>query len=284
MSLLALAVGGRGLVDPDEPVLHVDDEAFLRSRAAFETTRVYGGRPFKLVEHLARLAGSAERVEIGRIDTEELTRLAALALEAAGAPDAMLRLFVTPGRNGAGNPTQIAMVSTLPEGLDEVRARGIKLVSIQLGLDPDLRASAPWLLGGVKSTSYAVNMAAEAEAKRRGADDAVFLGSGDIVLEGPVTNIWWGDDDVLYTPALELGILAGVTRATLLEEAGAAGYEVREGVFPLDHVAAANEAFTSSSIREVMPVVELDGKAIGDGAPGPAARELQEALRRAALR
>ena len=284
MSLLALAVGGRGLVDPDEPVLHVDDEAFLRSRAAFETTRVYGGRPFKLVEHLARLAGSAERVEIGRIDTEELTRLAALALEAAGAPDAMLRLFVTPGRNGAGNPTQIAMVSTLPEGLDEVRARGIKLVSIQLGLDPELRASAPWLLGGVKSTSYAVNMAAEAEAKRRGADDAVFLGSGDIVLEGPVTNIWWGDDDVLYTPALELGILAGVTRATLLEEAGAAGYEVREGVFPLDHVAAANEAFTSSSIREVMPVVELDGKAIGDGAPGPAARELQEALRRAALR
>jgi len=284
MSLLALAVGGRGLVDPDEPVLHVDDEAFLRSRAAFETTRVYGGRPFKLVEHLARLAGSAERVEIGRIDTEELTRLAALALEAAAAPDAMLRLFVTPGRNGAGSPTQVAMVSTLPEGLDEVRARGIKLVSIQLGLDPDLRASAPWLLGGVKSTSYAVNMAAEAEAKRRGADDAVFLGSGDIVLEGPVTNIWWHDDDVLYTPALELGILAGVTRATLLEEAGAAGYEVREGVFPLDHVAAANEAFTSSSIREVMPVVELDGKAIGDGAPGPAARELQEALRRAALR
>ena len=284
MSLLALAVGGRGLVDPDEPVLHVDDEAFLRSRAAFETTRVYGGRPFKLVEHLARLAGSAERVEIGRIDTEELTRLAALALEAAGAPDAMLRLFVTPGRTGAGNPTQVAMVSTLPEGLDEVRARGIKLVSIQLGLDPELRASAPWLLGGVKSTSYAVNMAAEAEAKRRGADDAVFLGSGDIVLEGPVTNIWWRDDDVLYTPALELGILAGVTRATLLEEAGAAGYEVREGVFPLDHVAAANEAFTSSSIREVMPVVELDGKAIGDGTPGPAARELQEALRRAALR
>ena len=284
MSLLALAVGGRGLVDPDEPVLHVDDEAFLRSRAAFETTRVYSGRPFKLVEHLARLAGSAERVEIGRIDTEELTRLATLALEAAAAPDAMLRLFVTPGRNGAGSPTQVAMVSTLPEGLDEVRARGIKLVSIQLGLDPELRASAPWLLGGVKSTSYAVNMAAEAEAKRRGADDAVFLGSGDIVLEGPVTNIWWRDDDVLYTPALELGILAGVTRATLLEEAGAAGYEVREGVFPLDHVAAANEAFTSSSIREVMPVVELDSKAIGDGAPGPAARELQEALRRAALR
>jgi 4-amino-4-deoxychorismate lyase len=284
VTLLALAVGGRGLVDPDEPVLHVDDEAFLRSRAAFETMRVYGGSPFKLDEHLARLAGSAARVEIGAIDRDELRRLAGLALEASGVPDAMLRLFVTPGRDGAGSPTQVAMVSSLPEGLDALRERGLKLVSIQLGVDPELRATSPWLLGGVKSTSYAVNMAAEAEAKRRGADDAVFLGSGDVVLEGPVTNVWWRYDAVLYTPALELGILAGVTRATLMEEAAAAGREVREGAFPLEHLAGADEAFTSSSIREVMPVVELDGRPVGPGAPGPAAQELQEALREAAAR
>jgi 4-amino-4-deoxychorismate lyase len=284
VTLLALAVGGRGLVDPDEPVLHVDDEAFLRSRGAFETTRVYGGKPFKLDEHLARLAGSAARVEIGRIDEAELERLARLALGAASAPDAVLRLFVTPGRDGAGQPTQIAMVSTLPPGLDELRARGARLVSIQLGLDPALRASSPWLLGGVKSTSYAVNMAAEAEAKRRGADDAVFLGSGDVVLEGPVTNMWWRYEDVLYTPALELGILAGVTRATLVEEAAAAGYEVREGAFAVELMAAADEAFTSSSVREVMPVVELDGSPVGSGAPGPTAQELQDALRRSASR
>jgi 4-amino-4-deoxychorismate lyase len=176
------------------------------------------------------------------------------------------------------------MVSTLPPGLDELRARGARLVSIQLGLDPALRASSPWLLGGVKSTSYAVNMAAEAEAKRRGADDAVFLGSGDVVLEGPVTNMWWRYEDVLYTPALELGILAGVTRATLVEEAAAAGYEVREGAFAVELMAAADEAFTSSSVREVMPVVELDGSPVGSGAPGPTAQELQDALRRSASR
>ena len=134
--------------------------------------------------------------------------------------------------------------------VDELRERGIKLVSIQLGLDPSLRASAPWLLGGVKSTSYAVNMAAEAEAKRRGADDAVFLGSGDVVLEGPVTNVWWRYDEVLYTPALELGILAGVTRATLVEEAAAAGYEVREGVFPLEHLAQRRDAKPLAAVRE----------------------------------
>jgi len=282
MTLLALAVGGRGLVDPDEPVLHVDDEAFLRSRAAFETTRVYSGRPFKLDEHLARLAGSAARVEVGSIDVKELARLARLAIEAAAARDAVLRLFVTPGRNGAGRPTQVAMISTLPEGLEELRARGISLVSIPLGLDPGLRATAPWLLGGVKSTSYAVNMAAEAEAKRRGADDALFLAAEDVVLEGPVTNIWWRLDEVLYTPALELGILAGVTRATIMEEAAAEGYEVREGVFPLSHLAGADEAFTSSSIREVMPVVELDGRALGSGEPGRAAADLQGRLRECA--
>jgi D-alanine transaminase len=122
-------------------------------------------------------------------------------------------------------------------------------------------------------------MAAEAEAKRRGADDAVFLASGDIVLEGPVTNVWWRLERVLYTPALELGILAGVTRATLIAEAGRLGYEVREGVFPLEHMAAAEEAFTSSSVREVMPAIELDGKPVGDGHPGETARELQTRLR-----
>jgi 4-amino-4-deoxychorismate lyase len=173
-------------------------------------------------------------------------------------------------------------VSTLPAGLDEMRERGIKLVSIQLGVEPTVRAFAPWLLGGVKSTSYAVNMAAEAEARRRGADDAVFLATGDIVLEGPVTNVWWLVERVLYTPALELGILAGVTRATLIEEAARLGYEVREGAFPLAHMASSEEAFTTSSVREVMPVVELDGIPVTDGRPGSAARELQAALRAAA--
>ncbi|MDQ3668832.1 MAG: aminotransferase class IV [Actinomycetota bacterium] len=277
--LLAVAVGGRGIVSPDKPVLHADDEALLRGRAAFETTRVYGGRPFKLDEHLARLAGSAARIGLPAVDTSECAVLAHTALEDAGVDDAMLRIYWTAGREGEDRATVLALVSALPPGLEELRAHGLRLISLPLGLEADLRPSAPWLLGGVKSTSYAVNMAAEAEARRRGADDAVFLASGGIVLEGPVTNIWWRRERVLYTPALELGILAGVTRATLIEEAAAAGYEVREGAFPLEHFAEAEESFTSSSVREVMPVVELDGAAVGDGAPGPSARGLQQALR-----
>jgi 4-amino-4-deoxychorismate lyase len=279
VTLLAVAVGGRGIVDPDEPVLNADDEALLRGRAAFETTRVYAGSPFKLDEHLARLAGSAGRIGLPPVDVEECEKLARSALDDAGEPEAVLRLYWTAGREGSGRPTALALVSSVPPQLEELRAQGIKLIALPLGLQADLRAFAPWLLGGVKSTSYAVNMAAEAEAKRRGADDAVFLASGDIVLEGPVTNVWWRLERVLYTPALELGILAGVTRATLIAEAARLGYEVREGVFPLEHMAAAEEAFTSSSVREVMPAIELDGRPVGDGSPGEAARELQTRLR-----
>jgi 4-amino-4-deoxychorismate lyase len=283
VTLLAVAVGGRGLVDPNEPAVHADDQALLRGRAAFETIRVYAGRPFKLDEHLARLAGSAARLGLPPVDTHEAAELARSAVESTAAPDAVLRLFWTAGREGVDVPTALALVSTIPPELEDKRRAGIALISLPLGVTPDVRAVAPWLLGGVKSTSYAVNMAAEAEAKRRAADDAVFLAADGTVLEGPVTNIWWRVGRVLYTPALELGILAGVTRATLIEEAAHLGYEVREGVFPIDHMRKAEEAFTSSSIREVLPVVTLDGAQIGDGTPGEGARELQQRLRAVAL-
>ena len=282
MSLLALAVRGRGLVDPSEPTVHADDEAFLRGRAAFETLRVYAGRPFKLEEHLERLAGSAARLGLPKFDASIFEDLSRAAISRADGADAMLRLYWTPGREAEGRPNALALLSAIPPGYDELRRAGIRVVSLALGVEPDVRATAAWLLGGVKSTSYAVNMAADAEARRRGADDALLVASGGIVLEGPTTNIWWRLERTLYTPALELGILAGVTRATLVAEAAALGYEVRQGAFRLEHLAAADEAFTSSSVREVMPVVELDGAPLADGKPGPAAAELQRALRAAA--
>jgi 4-amino-4-deoxychorismate lyase len=282
VTLLALAVAGRGLLDPDEPVLHADDVALLRGRAAFETLRVYGGRPFRMAEHLERLAASAARIGLPQVSAEELEELAATALEAAGTKECVLRFYWTGGREGTRRPTALAMVSRLPADLEELRARGLRLISLQLGLDAALRAASPWLLGGVKSTSYAVNMAAEEEARRRGADDAVFVARDETVLEGPVTNIWWREGSTLCTPTLELGILAGVTRSQILRSTEELGYLVDQGQFPLARLAAAEEAFTTSSVREVMPVVELDGKPLGNGKPGPAARALQQALRDAA--
>jgi 4-amino-4-deoxychorismate lyase len=282
MTLLALAVAGRGLADPQEPVLHADDLGLLRGQAAFETTRVYGGRPFRLDEHLERLTTSADRIGLPPVDGPSLIAACRTALAAAGEQECVLRVYWTGGREGAAKPTGLALVSPLPEGLDERRERGIALIALQLAYDTTIRTASPWLLPGVKSTSYAVNMAAEAEARRRGAEDAVFLSADDAVLEGPVTNVWWLRGGTLFTPSLDLGILAGVTRSEVLQFAERLGYTLREGHFSLGDLAAAEEAFTSSSVREIMPVISLDGTPIGEGRPGPASAAVQAALREAA--
>jgi 4-amino-4-deoxychorismate lyase len=270
VTVLALAVTGRGLVDPTEPVIRADDEGLLRGRAAFETLRVYGGRPFSLEAHLDRLTASAASIGLPAVERRRLQVLVGLVLPRAESGDASLRLVWTAGPAG-GIPSALALLSTVPEWIDETRERGATAVSL-LGV----RASAPWLLPGVKSTSYAVNMAAEAEARRRGVDEALFVDGDGIVLEGTVTNVWWRVGSTLYTPGLDLGILAGVTRAALIQLAPECGYEVEEGAYPLIELLGAEEAFTSSSVREVMPLVEVDGQPLGRG---PAADALQAALR-----
>ena len=275
MSLLALAVTGRGLIDPQEPAVRADDEALLRGRAAFETLKIYAGRPFRLEAHLDRLSASAELMALPAVERRRLEVLTGLVLPKAEQGDAVLRLVWTAGPQG-GPPSGLALLSQLPGWIEDVRLRGASAVSL-LGV----RATAPWLLPGVKSTSYAVNMAADAEAKRRGADEAIFVDGEGVVLEGSVTNVWWRVGKTLRTPALDLGILAGVTRQTLLELAGPCGYTVEEGAFPLAEVLVADEVFTSSSVRETLPVVELDGRRFELGA---AAAVLQQALRERAAK
>jgi 4-amino-4-deoxychorismate lyase len=270
VSVLALAVTGRGIVDPSEPVIRADDEGLLRGRAAFETLRVYGGRPFGLEAHLDRLSASAASIGLPAVERRRLQVLVGLVLPKAQHGDATLRLVWTAGPTG-GIPSALAMLSEIPDWIEPTRERGAVAVSL-LGV----RASAPWLLPGVKSTSYAVNMAAEAEAQRRGADEALFVDADGIVLEGTVTNVWWRVGDTLFTPSLDLGILAGVTRATLMELAPTCGYRVEKGAYRLEELLEAEEAFTSSSIREVMPLLEIDGQSLGRG---PAVDELQAALR-----
>jgi 4-amino-4-deoxychorismate lyase len=272
---LAAAVSGRGVVDPAEAVVAAEDEGFARGRAAFETLRVYDGKPYRLVEHVDRLVSSAARLGLPRPSAKSVRELAGLALAAVddGAGDTVLRLYWTPGAPG-GEPTAIALVSPVPDWIEPARRRGQRLVSLAFP-----RRSAPWLLQGTKSVSYATHIAAEAEAKRRGADDAVLVDLDGTVLEGPVTNIWWREGDRLLTPSLDLGILAGETRRALLELAPSLGFGVEEGRYPLERLRRADEVFTSSSVREVMPVNAVDdcGYESRD-----AANALQEALRRLA--
>ena len=275
--VLAVEATGPGASPGPGPALSPVDLALVRGEAAFETMRVYRGRPFRLDAHLDRLAVSAAGLDLAL--PHGLEELAARAVSSARVGDGILRLICTRGIEGDFASTAFAIVSELPPEYELERRRGLRLVLVTLAVDPLVRAASPWLLPGVKSISYAVNMAAQREARRRGADDAVFVGLGGELLEGPTANLWWRVGDTLFTPSTELGILAGITRLTLLELAAGSGYRVVEGVFTTEDLAEAEEAFTSSSTREIMPVATVDGQPVGSGAPGPAAAALQAALR-----
>jgi 4-amino-4-deoxychorismate lyase len=281
MTVLAVAASGAGLAGGARPALDPLDLALVRGEAVFETVRVYGGRPFRLGAHLERLAASAAALDL--VLPEGLDDLAVRAVAAAGERDAVLRLVCTRGQEAAPAPAAFAICTELPPDWDQERRRGLKLVLLTMACDPLVRAASPWLLPGVKTTSYAVNMAAQRAARAKGADDAVFVGLGGELLEAPTASLWWRSGDTLHTPSLQLGILAGITRAALFELAPGLGLRVLEGVFTAEDLLAADEAFLSSSTREVMPVVEVDGAPVADGAPGSAAADLQAALRGLAL-
>lgn len=263
MKLLAVAVEGRGLVDPAEPVFRADDEALLRGSSAFETLPVYGGRPFELGRHLDRLRGSLSTLGLLPLGEGAPEALVATLVGAVGG-DFVLRLYRT-------EASFVATAAPIPAGIDELRARGLRMHVVETGLPAALVA-------GAKATSYALGLAALREAERNGRDDALFVADG-IVLEAPMSNVWWRHGEILSTPTTGPGVLPGVTRAVTWELAQEAGFEVREDRFPFTELAGADEVFTTSSVREVMPVVSLDDEAVGDGRPGSVAARLQEALR-----
>jgi 4-amino-4-deoxychorismate lyase len=314
MAVLAVLATGPGAPaghPPGPPALDPLDLALVRGEAVFEAMRVYGGRPFLLDAHLARLAASARAIGLALPDG--LEALAARACAAAGRGDAILRLICTKGPEGPGEPHKgpagrwsgsspaagargapvdregseggpvaFAICADIPGSYEEDRRRGLRLVLLTTASDPLLRAASPWLLPGVKTISYSTNMAAQRAARARGADDAVMVGLGGELLEAPTASLWWRTDQTLHTPSLDLGILAGITRAVVRELAPTLGLKVLEGVFTAEDLAAADEAFLSSSTRELMPVVEVDGAPIAGGHPGPTAADLQTALRRLA--
>jgi 4-amino-4-deoxychorismate lyase len=314
MAVLAVVATGPGAPaghPPGPPALDPLDLALVRGEAVFEAMKVYGGRPFRLDAHLARLAASARAIELALPDG--LEALAARACTAGGRGDAILRLICTKGPEGSGEPhdgpagrwsgsppdagardapvgregsgggpVAFAICADIPASYEQDRRRGLRLVLLTTASDPLLRAASPWLLPGVKTISYATNMAVQRAARARGADDAVMVGLGGELLEAPTASLWWRTGQTLHTPSLDLGILAGITRAVVGELAPSLGLRVLEGVFTAEDLAGADEAFLSSSTRELMPVVEVDGAPIAGGHPGPAAADLQTALRRLA--
>jgi branched-subunit amino acid aminotransferase/4-amino-4-deoxychorismate lyase len=253
MSLVAVAVSGVGLVDPEQPVFRADDEAILRGAVAFETLRSYDRRPFLLDRHLARFRGSLAALALPTADgVEELLALAA----SVAPPDNVLRLY-------RSSHSLVATSALLPSNLEELRARGIALRTVDAGTPSALIARA-------KATSYAAAFAATRHAQAEDADDALLVSQGR-VLDAPTANVWARFGDDLCTPSLGAGVLPGVTRSFVLEISDA-----QERDLTVDELYGADELFITSSVREVMPVTSLDGRPF---AAGPSAARLQAGLR-----
>lgn len=246
------------VLDPSTPLLRADDLGVVRGEAVFETLRIAGSRPAFLDLHLARMQRSAARVGITLPDGwAELARAAAATQD-----DGFLRLTCTKGAPGAA-PVGFAIAGPISAEIVRGREQGVRVVTLTLGVDADTRVHAPWLLGGVKSTSYASNMATQRAAVERGADDAIWVSGDGEVLEAPTATVAWVHGGRVVTPpADEVGTLPGTTaEATLVHSP--LPVDVRRA--RASELAEADEVMLLSSVRGVAPVVELDGRRLDVG-------------------
>jgi 4-amino-4-deoxychorismate lyase len=244
-----LLLDGLREVDPASPVLRADDLGVLRGESVFETMRIGNARPAFLEAHLARLAESARRVDIALPrGWQELAEKASVGVE-----DGVLRLVCSKGAPDEG-PVGFALVTAVPEETRLGGERGVSVVTLTLGVTAAQRAYAPWLLGGVKATSYAVNMASLRHARTEGADDVIWVSSDGQVLEAPTSTVAVVSDGVLVSPPVEVGILPGTTLGAV---SGLVPFEQRP--LTVDELRAADEVMLLSSVRGVAPVVRLDG-------------------------
>lgn len=256
-----VAVLGVGLLDPSASVVRADDPGLTRGDGCFEGCRLRDGVVDKLDAHLARMAHSAAALEI-RFDAGEWRELIAVAVAAwPEAGEAAVKLLLTRGAVGS-SPTGLVSIGPLPADYPRQRRDGLKVVTLSRGTTSTAFADAPWLLGGVKSLSYAINMAAQREAVRRGADDALFVSVDGVVLESPTGSVVWSTGRTLHTtPTGATGILAGTTQRLLFERAADAGWTTQESAAGIDALHAADVVWLIGSVRGPVDIVELDGKA-----------------------
>jgi len=228
-----------------------------------------------LSAHVARLARSAELLELPDVGA----RIWALLVDAVLAEwprevEGACRLFLTRGLGDGMPPTALAVLAPLTPEVLHQREHGISVVSLGLGVPAGFRAKAPWLLGGAKTLSYAVNMAALRHAHAQGADDVVFTSLEGQLLEGPTSTVVWAAGGALHTPPLETGILAGTTAARLLTRAAEAGWPTSVTPGSVAELHAADAVWLVSGIRGPATVHTLDGVPRGDAGLTPRVREL----------
>jgi len=276
VTLLVVGILGRGLVDVDTPITAADDLGLTRGDGCFEGLRISrvgtGVQVDKLDLHLARMARSAASLEIAF--DEPAWRL--LVDEAAHAwssrfptdTESALKLVLTRGRpDKPGTPTGFLTVSPLGPAIARQRRDGVAVVILDRGTAADAFAAGPWLLGGVKTLSYVVNMAAQREAARRGAEEAFFVSSDGWLLESPMSSIVWSVDGTLHTVAPgPNGILGSTTLELLAARAADAGRPVVSGAGRAADLLAADVVLSVSSVRGPVRVTSLDGRPLSPAA------------------
>lgn len=227
------------------------DSTVLRGDGVFEAIRSYGGRLFSLGPHLDRMEAGARAMGLALPPRHLLERWCATV---AGGEDGIVRAVVSRGDAVPGSDAP-GRCLVLGHPVPPTPAP-FELAPVPAPWHP---AGRPWELAGVKTTSYAPNLAAGRRARASGASDALLVADDGTVLEGPTFSVGWVRGGVIETPGLELGILASITRAVVLELAADADIAVRTGRFPLDRVLRADEVLAWSTVKEVTPV-----RAVGD--------------------
>lgn len=269
-------------VTRDKAVLSIYDHGFMYGDAIFEGIRAYGGKVFKIHEHIKRLYKGLKALKIempydAKVFEANLLKL----VEMNEVVDAYIRVTVSRGvalgldpRNIKTEPTVVISTDELSLYPKSAYENGLIVTTVST------RIGNPQVVENrIKATGkYLINIQAKIEANMVGAGEALMLTEDGFVGECSGDNIFFVSDGVIYTPPAYLGILEGVTRGVAIEIAEKLGYKVVEGVFTRFDLYTADEAFLTGTAAEVIPMVELDSRKINDGKPGEITKKLINAF------
>ena len=270
---MALVYVNGALVEEDEAHISVRDHGLVVGDGVFETVLVSAARPFALSRHLDRLERSARGLGLGEIDRDEVASAVAAVVAAQPLSIGRLRITLTAGAGPLGSG-RWSGPNTLVVALEEDHAPA---PSARVAVVP-YRRNEHGALTGLKTTSYAENALALADAAAAGADEAIFANTAQMLCEGTGSNVFVVVSGRLLTPPLSSGCLAGVTRALVLEVTEAFEEDLAIADFTPGRV---EEAFLTSTLRDVQPIAAIDGVGF-ETVPGPRTKEAMDAF--AALR
>ncbi|MGZ0171978.1 MAG: branched-chain-amino-acid transaminase [Planctomycetales bacterium] len=267
------------LVSKEEATINVYDHGLLYGDGVFEGIRVYGGKVFLHEEHIARLYESALAIRLPiPMSTSEMIDAVNMTVKENGIVDGYIRLVVTRGGGSLGldirktsNPQVIIIADTITLYHEEIYKNGMNLITAST-----IRNHPGALSARIKSLNYLNNILAKIEGIDAGSPEALMLNHKGEVAECTGDNIFIVKDGVLKTPGPDAGILEGLTRNAVIRIARESGHEVKECVLLRHDIYIADECFLTGSAAEVVPVVSLDGRDIGEGTPGPVTLELLE--------